>query len=257
MAPLSNPLDLGLSGRVALVSGAGGGIGRQVARLLAAAGATLHAVDRDAGTLSSARSEWPGDAHTIETADLGDVGACGAVVETALAAHGRVDLLVAVHALLMRQNLLDVDQDSFDRQMSINARSQFFLAQAVLPQMALQKFGRIVLFTSPSGFAGALAQASVYSMTKASSLGLARSIARQYGADNITCNLVAPGSTDTTMLRRDLSAETLNSIRAAIPMQRLADPEEVAFGALYLVSRWGSYVNGHMLTIDGGSTMGA
>ena len=257
MASVSAPLDLGLAGRVALVTGAGGGIGRHVARLLAAAGAIVHAVDRDAEALAAARADWPGPAHTAEAAYLGDPAACARVVATATAAHGHVDILVAVHALLLRQELAEVDPQSFDRQMSVNARGPFFLAQAVLPQMAARRYGRIVLFTSPSGFAGALAKAAAYAMSKAAALGLARSVARRYGPDNVTCNLVSPGSTDTAMLHGGLGRDDLEAIRAAIPLRRLADPEEVALGAVYLVSRWGSYVNGHMLTIDGGSTMGA
>jgi NAD(P)-dependent dehydrogenase (short-subunit alcohol dehydrogenase family) len=257
MAPLSGALELGLSQRVAIVTGATGGIGRQVARLLAEAGATVHAVDRDEAALTAAVSDWAGNGHTIEAADLSNVGHCARVVETATRLHGSVDILVSVHALLLRQDIADVDQDAFDQQMSTNARSQFFLAQAVLPKMTEQKFGRIVLFTSPSGFAGALAKATAYAMTKASAMGLSRSIARRFGQDNVTCNLVSPGSTDTAMLRNELSDADLDAIRGAIPLRRLADPEEIAMGAVYLVSRWGNYVNGHMLTIDGGSTMGA
>lgn len=257
MAALSGDLDLGLDGRVALVTGAAGGIGRRVAELLAEAGARVFGVDRDAGALEDARANWAGEGHGSAVADLGAVADCKAAVSAATALHGRLDILVAVHALLIRRELDAVDEAEFDRQMAVNARAQFFLAQAALEPMRAARFGRIVLFTSPAGTIGSVARASAYAMTKGAALGLARSIARRYGPEGVTCNLVSPGSTDTAMLRSDLGAADLEAIRQSIPLRRLADPAEVALGAVYLASRWASYVNGHLLTIDGGSTMGA
>lgn len=257
MASLTGRLDLDLEGRTALVTGVAGGIGRQVADLLAAAGANVFGTDANADALSAASADWAGDGHETMPADLGDPGQCGRVVVRAHALHGRLDIVVAVHALLVRREMADVDAAEFDRQMNVNARAQYFLAQAALPLMTRAGFGRIVLFTSPAGYAGSVARASAYAMSKGAAIGLARSIARRHGPDNITCNLVAPGSIDTPMLRGDLGDAELNAITGAIPLRRLGDPAEVAYGVLYLVGRWGGYVNGHMLVVDGGAAMGA
>jgi len=257
MAALTDSLDLGLDGRVALVTGAAGGMGRAVARLLAEAGAKIFGVDRNGAALAEAAANWTRGGHGQGVIDLASTSGCAAAVAQAHALHGRLDILVAVHGLLIRNEIAAVEQPEFDQLMAINARSQFFLAKAALPLMTAQSFGRIVLFTSPAGFVGAFARATAYAMSKGASLGLARSIARAYGQHNITCNLVSPGSIDTPMLKTGLSEADLAAIASSIPMGRLGVPEEVAYGALYLVSRWASYVNGHVLVVDGGSTMHA
>lgn len=250
-------LDLGLEGRVAIVTGAASGMGRSVAALLADAGATVHGVDIDADGLRRARASWSGAGHSAGVADLGQVQACRDVVSDAVSRHRRVDFLVAVHALLIRKELADVEEADFDRLWTVNARSQFFLCQAVLPGMAERRFGRIVLFTSPGGFIGATVRSSAYATTKSASLGLSRSIARRYGPCNITCNLVSPGVIDTPMGNLDLSADEIAAIEHAIPLRRRGTPDEVARAAVFLVSEWAGYVNGHVLVVDGGNTMHA
>ena len=257
MAPLSEVLDPDLQGRTAIVTGAAGGIGRQVARLLSAAGAHVFATDVDAEALSAAAADWAGGSHQTMAADLGETSECRRLVEAAHRSNGRLDILVAAHALLVRREMAEVEAAEFDRQMNVNARAQYFLAQAALPLMTKAGFGRVVLFTSPAGYMGSVARASAYAMSKGASVGIARSIARQHGRDNITCNLIAPGSIDTSMLREDLGSDELESIIGAIPLRRLGDPAEIAYAVLFLVGRWGSYVNGHMLVVDGGATMGA
>jgi len=250
-------LDLGLNDKVVLVTGAASGMGAAVAHLLAAASAHVHGVDRDGEGLAAAREGWAGTGHSIATADLGGVAACRSVVAEAEKAHGRIDAMIAVHALLVRCEMEDVDEETFDRLWQVNARSLYFLCQSVLPGMVARRYGRIVLFTSPGGFIGGTVRSSAYATTKSASLGLSRSIARRYGPDNITCNLVSPGAIDTPMGNIDLSPAEVTAIEQSIPLRRRGRPEEVAKAAVYLVSRWADYVNGHVLVVDGGSTMHA
>lgn len=257
MAALTADLDLGLEGRTALVTGAGGGMGRAIARLLAAAGAHVYGVDRNPDALAAASAEWAGNGHGTAALDLGKTADCAKAVADANKLHDRLDIVIAVHALLIRNEIADVDETEWDRLMAVNARSQFFLAKAALPLMTERRFGRIVLFTSPAGFVGSVARASAYAMTKGTSLGLARSIARTHAQHGITCNLVSPGSIDTPMLRTGLTDADVAGIAQAIPARRLGDPQEVAYGAVYLASRWAGYVNGHVLVVDGGATMHA
>lgn len=250
-------LDLGLEGKVALVTGAASGMGAAVARLLTAAGAIVHGVDRNGEGLAAARQGWAGTGHSIAAADLGSVAACRSAVAEAEAAHGRLDALVAVHALLVRCEMEEVDEETYDRLWQVNARSLYFLCQAALPGMVQRRYGRIVLFTSPGGFIGGTVRSSAYATTKSASLGLSRSIARRYGPDNITCNLVSPGAIDTPMGNIDLSLAEVSAIEQSIPLRRRGRPEEVAKAAVFLVSQWADYVNGHVLVVDGGSTMHA
>jgi NAD(P)-dependent dehydrogenase (short-subunit alcohol dehydrogenase family) len=257
MAPLTADLDLGLAGRTALVTGAGGGMGRAVARLLTEADAHVFGVDHNPEALAAASADWAGEGHGSAALDLGKTADCATAVAAANKLHGRLDIVIAVHALLIRNDIADVDEVEWDRMMAVNARSQFFLAKAALPLMTERKFGRIVLFASPAGFMGSFARASAYAMTKGTSVALARSITRTHAQYGITCNVVSPGSIDTPMLRTGLTDADVGTMAQGIPTRRLGDPQEVAYGAVYLASRWASYVNGHVLVVDGGATMHA
>ena len=258
MAGLSDTaLALGLEGKGVLVTGAAGVIGAQVARVLAAAGARVFATDAATEALEAARASLPGERHSAEAADLRSAAACHALVARAAQALGRLDALVAVHALLIRRELTEVDEAEFDLQMAVNAKAQFFLSQAALPHLVAQGGGRIVLYSSVGGFVGSVAAASAYTMTKSAALGLCRSLARRHGPDGITCNIVSPGSVDTPMLRQGLTEADMARLRDAIPLRRFGAPEELALATLFLVSRWGGFVNGQVLTVDGGASMGA
>lgn len=247
--------SLDLAGRAALVTGTARGMGRHTARLLAEAGAHVFGVDLDAAGLAEATTEWAGEGHGHAALDLSQTAACTEAIIQAQRMHQRIDILVVAHALMIRNEIAAVDEAEFDRIVAANARSQFFLAKAALPFMTAQSFGRIVLFTSPAGFRGSVANASVYAMTKSASLGLARSIVRSHGQYNITCNLVSPGSIDTPMMRTGLTDADVAAIAESVPMRRIGRPEEVARAAVYLASGWASYVNGHVLLVDGGATM--
>lgn len=259
MAGLSDDgiLSPGLAGKAALVTGAAGVIGSEVARVLAAAGARVFLTDTAPGPLEAVLADLPGDGHHAAAIDLGSAGACRDAVEAAVAALGGLDALVVVHALLIRRDIAEVTEAEFDLQMAVNARAQFFLSQAAIPQFQAQGGGRIVLYSSVGGFVGTLAGASAYTMTKSAALGLCRSIARRHGPDGITCNILSPGSVDTPMLRQGLSEDDLARLRGAIPLRRFGAPVELALSTLFLVGRWGGFVNGQVLTVDGGASMGA
>ena len=251
-------LDLGLSGRVAVVTGAASGVGAEVALLLAASGARVVGCDIDVAGLNKvfAALTEPSRHIAMET-DIASVSECRTLINDAADRFGRLDILVNVAAILHRQDFFDVEESDFQHVVDVNLRSQFFLCQAALPFMAAANWGRIVNFTSPAGFIGARYRTTSYAVSKAGLLGLTRSLARQYGGANICVNLVSPGGVDTPMGRQALEGEDQVAFLRTIPMGRLAQPREIAYGALFLVSEWARYVSGHVLVVDGAATMHA
>jgi NAD(P)-dependent dehydrogenase (short-subunit alcohol dehydrogenase family) len=247
-------VSFGLQGRVALVTGAASGIGRATARLAALEGCRVALLDIAAGPLCAVAREL-GAEHRDFPCDLGDTAAVEQVVADITRWAGRLDILINAGAILRRQTLGDVQPPDFDTQVAVNMRGPFFLARAAAAQMQRLGWGRIILIASHGAFTGGYVSSSVYSMTKAAVVTLAKSMARELAASGITVNAVAPGAVDTPMLREDVSAEALKAFAAMVPMGRFAAPEEIARACLFLASDWASYVTGHCLDVNGGMLM--
>ena len=247
-------MSFGLQDRVALVTGAASGIGRATARLAAHEGCRVALLDIAAGPLATVAQEL-GAGHQAFPCDLADTAAVEQVVADVTRWAGRLDILINAGAILRRQALGDVQPPDFDTQVSVNMRGPFFLARAAAAQMQRLGWGRIVLIASHGAFTGGYVSSSVYSMTKAAVVTLAKSMARELAASGITVNAVAPGAVDTPMLREDVSAAALKAFTTMIPMGRFAAPEEIARACLFLASDWSSYITGHCLDINGGMLM--
>jgi len=252
-------LDLGLEGRVAIVTGAASGIAAASVSLLADAGARVVGSDVNAdGLRRTMEALSDPKRHRAVIADVADPEAAAAIKGEAERSYGRIDILVNAAGMLRRENYLDMTPADFMRIVDINLRSQFLLCQAVLPMMRRARWGRIVNFTSPGAFLGVRTRAADYigySVSKAGLLGLTRSIARAYGPENICANLISPGTVDTPMGRQEHDQASLAALVASTPLGRTAMPGEIAHGVVFLASAWASYVNGHVLVMDGGATM--
>ncbi|MBS0417819.1 MAG: SDR family oxidoreductase [Proteobacteria bacterium] len=247
-------MSLGLQGRVALVTGAASGIGRATARLAAREGCRVALLDISAGPLAEVAREL-GSEHRAFPGDLADTAAVEQAVAEVIRWAGRLDILINAGAVLRRQTLSDVRPLDFDTQVSVNMRGPFFLARAAAAHMQRLGWGRIVLLASHGAFTGGYVSSSVYSMTKAAVVTLAKSMARELAAAGVTVNAVAPGPVDTPMLHNDVSDEALKAFATLVPMGRFAAPEEIARGCLFLASDWAGYITGHCLDINGGMLM--
>ena len=246
---------LGLQGRVAIVTGAASGIGQAAAQIMAAAGAKVVAVDVNADGVKSTVAGFAGSGHTAEVVDLADIAACDALIARTAKREGRLDCLLNIAATLRRIDMEQVDEAEWDKLMNVNLRSQFFLCRAAGEAMKPGKWGRIVNCSSGAGLVGGFVGATAYAITKAGIMTMTKSFAKDLGPHGITVNTLSPGAIDTPMQRTGMTQETLEAARSRIPLGRMGLAVECARGAVFLASELASYVNGHILAVDGGFLM--
>jgi 3-oxoacyl-[acyl-carrier protein] reductase len=240
----------GIAGKVALVTGAGSGIGRATAELLARLGAKVTGVDIDGRRLAEVDLGADGAA---DVADLSVHAACEQVVAGVLDRHRRLDILVNAAAILKRVPIAAVDAALWETLMDTNLLSQFAMSRAAARPMRQQRAGRIVVIASTAAFNGGADNSSVYAIGKGGALALAKSMARQLAKDGVTVNAICPGGIDTPMGRTGFTAESWAAhYEKNVPLRRAGRPEEVANAILFLVSDWGSYLTGHTLDVEGG-----
>ena len=254
-----------LEGKIALVTGASSGIGRECMLMFAREGATVFGVARTQANLDEtlAMVQTSGGNGSVCSADLSDSEQAETAVKQAIEVYGRIDILL--NAAGVGYSLKDTRIGSMDpldttpvdmwrEVMAINLDSLFYVCRIVIPQMKKQKKGSIVNVASIFGLGGA-ADAHTYTATKGAIINLTRSMAVAYIDDGIRSNVVAPGFVTTQMVEIVLDhLFSEENAQATSPMKRPATTEEVAYGCLYLASDEASYCNGSILAIDGGST---
>jgi 2-keto-3-deoxy-L-fuconate dehydrogenase len=240
-----------LSGKIAVVTAAGAGIGRATALAFAAEGATVRAIDIDAAALKALAGE------TIETAVL-DVRD-----ETAIAAFfarlERCDVLFNCAGMVPEGTVLDSDPGQFTVAFDLNVLSMVRMIRAALPGMLDLGAGSIVNMSSVASSITGVANRSAYGTTKAAVIGLTKSVAQDFVGKGIRCNAICPGTVDTPSLRGRIMAQpdpagALKSFIARQPMGRFGRAEEIAAAAVYLASDAAAFVTGQTLVIDGGWT---
>lgn len=241
-----------LSGKVALVTGATGGIGAAIARTLHASGATVLCAGTRIQVLDRLVSEL-GERAVAAPADLKDPAAAETLVRRAESDLGRLDILVN-NAGLTRDGLaLRMKDEDWAEVMEVNLTAAFRLARAALRGMMRRREGRIVSITSVVGVAGNPGQAN-YCASKAGLIGMTKSLAQEVASRGITANCVAPGFIETAMTDA-LNEAQRERILAGVPAGRLGRPEEVAAAVLYLASAEAAYVTGQTIHINGGMLM--
>ncbi len=248
---------MNLTGKTAIITGGGRGIGREIAVRLAEAGADI--VINDIGNPA------PAD-ETVEMikklgrrglAVLGDISVTGDVnklVETAIATMGKVDILVNNAGITRDGLLMRMSDDDWDKVLAVNLKGVFLCTRAVLRPMIKARAGRIISLSSIVGIIGNAGQAN-YSASKAGIIGFTKSIAKEVASRGITVNAIAPGFIDTAMTQQ-LPEERRKELAWHIPAGYLGTPRDIAEGVAFLASDEARYITGQVLTIDGGISLG-
>ncbi|MET7650085.1 3-oxoacyl-ACP reductase family protein [Streptomyces sp. NPDC005486] len=245
--------------KVALVTGAGRGIGEAIAERLAAQGAAVAVCDLDpeaAGEVAARLAERYAARTTAVGADISDSAAVRAAVERVAATLGPVDVLVNNAAVDVIGRFVDSAEETWDRIIAVNLRGTITVTRAVLDPMIERGGGRIVHIASDAGRVGSSGEA-VYSATKGGVIAFGKALAREVARHGITVNSVCPGPTDTALLGQvaEYSQKMYDATVRAIPLRRVARPTEIADTVAFLVSDSAAYVTGQTLSVSGGLTM--
>jgi NAD(P)-dependent dehydrogenase (short-subunit alcohol dehydrogenase family) len=250
-------LAAGLEGRGVMVTGAGGGIGREVARAFASAGARVLAVDLRADAVEQVVSELEGEGHVAAAVDLSDIGTHDGLVARARRELGELYVLAHLAAVLRRRASIDeVTEEDWDVQIDVNLKAAFFLCRASARAMVEQgNGGRIIAFTSQGWQTGGFGGSVAYAASKGGIVSMTRGMARTYGPHAITVNTVSPGLVETPMLTDGLSDEVYESLKRQTPLGRVAEPHELAGTVVFLASRHAGYISGATINVSGGFLM--
>jgi 3-oxoacyl-[acyl-carrier protein] reductase len=242
-----------LTGKRALVTGASGGIGREIAKALAGAGARVALSGTRVGALEETANEIGGSDHPILPCNLADHEAVDRLVPQAEAALGGLDILVN-NAGMTRDNLfMRMKNEDWDEVLAVNLTAAFHLTRAVLRGMMKQRFGRIIGITSVVGVVGNPGQGN-YAASKAGLIGMSKALAHEVASRNITVNTIAPGYIGSAMTD-ELTDKQKETMLSKIPAGRLGTATEVAAAAVFLASDEASYITGHTLNVNGGMVM--
>ena len=241
-----------LSGKNALVTGASGGIGRDIAKMLHAAGANVGLAGTREAVLQELADELSEGAHVL-VADLSTEEGAVALAAGAEEKLGGLDILIN-NAGITRDNLaLRMKDEDWDAVLSVNLTSSFRLIRAALRGMMKRRYGRIIGITSVVGATGNPGQAN-YAASKAGMIGMSKSLAQEVASRNITVNCVAPGFIATPMTAV-LPDEQKDALLTGIPAGRLGSGDDIASACLYLASEEAAYVTGQTLHVNGGMAM--
>ena len=243
-----------LDGQVALITGSSRGLGYAMAEAVAEAGATVILNGRSADSLAGRVKglEGRGLKASALAFDVADPAACRKAVDDAVKRHGRLDVLVCNAGNQIRKPLVDWELEDWHSILNTHLTSSFVLAQAAARHMLPRKSGRIIMICSIMSL---LARPTVHGYTAAKSglWGLTRTLASELGPQGINVNAIAPGFFVTDMNTALVENPTFKSwIEGRVPLKRWADPKELGGAAVFLASKAASYVNGHLLAVDGG-----
>lgn len=246
-----------LVGRVAIVTGAGQGMGRAVAMKLAACGVDLVVNDLTfdaANETANAIKTEGGNALPI----VGDVVSqvdVNAVVAATVEQYGALHILVNNAGVLRPTPVIDIEEDEWDMVVNVNLKGTYLCSRAALPAMKNTGWGRIVNFSSTAGKNVSTVGGAHYTAAKAGVLGFTRHLAKEVAMYGITVNAVCPGLIDTEMVRSTISDERIDVYTEGFPIARMGRPEEVAELVCFLASDRASYITGASLDINGGDLM--
>src|SRR5580700_8644519 len=243
-----------LTDKTAVISGAASarGIGRATARLFAEQGARVAILDLDSAAAKGAAEEL-GPGHIGIGCDVGDLTNCRQAAEQAIAAFGKVDILINNAGISQPLKLMDIAPENWQLVIDVNLTGVLYLSQAFIPHMRTRKQGSIACMSSVSAQrGGGIFGGPHYSAAKAGVLGLAKAMARELGPDGIRVNCVTPGLIGTDITAGKLTDEMKTKILEGIPLGRLGEADDVAGIYTFLASDLSAYVTGAVIDVNGG-----
>ena len=243
-----------LQGKVALVTGAGHGMGRNHVMMLASRGATVIALDLDREAVAKTAKAIGGECLAV-AADVTDIPVLQAAIAEAAMKVGPVDILVN-NAGIGGQGLAieDIDETTFDAMVAVNMKGSFFATQAVVPAMKERCHGKIINISSNFAMGGA-AFASHYAACKSALSGFVKSWARELAPWNISVNAVAPGIIETKMTLNSIGKERIDGMATEIPMGRIGTLDDISWAVAWLASKETDFLTGQVLSPNGGATI--
>lgn len=254
-------MDLGISGRTAVVTGGAGRLGKKDCEVLAREGAEVYCLDIDQVGIKDASSEIneSGVKGSVEqvVCDLTDRDQVSATIKTIREQSGGVDILINNAAAVdARAKLVDYDDDLWDRDVEINLTGTYNITKEVFPGMLEREWGRIITMTSIAGWLGGFGQAS-YSATKSGLIGFGKSLALEGAQNNVTANIIAPNIASDVLADMSLKEikemdEHMHRIIKTTPMRRAGRPDDVSNLVAYLVSEQANYITGQVVGVTGG-----
>lgn len=245
-----------LTGKIALVTGAGRGIGAEIARTFAREGAAViinyNGSKERAEKVAAEIIAAGGKAETYQC-NVADDAACKEMIDTCIKSYGRIDILVNNAGITRDDLLMRMSEEDFDTVIDTNLKGTFHTIRHMSRYFLKQKSGKIINMSSVSGILGNAGQAN-YSASKAGVIGLTKSVARELASRRINVNAIAPGFIATDMTDA-MTEEAKEKIAESIPFKRIGQPEEIAEMALFLASDKSDYITGQVFAVDGGMTI--
>lgn len=259
-------MDLGLSGKVVLITGSGSGIGQHMAVAFAAEGATVAVNDISAKGIEETLRMIGADGGAAAQCDITDTAAVGAMVAAVEKKWGRLDILVN-NAAVMTQHALFLEKtpEQCDQEIRVTLYGTINCIRAALPGMIARKYGKIVNIATDAARVGQEREA-VYAAAKGGVISFTKSIAREVGRDNINANVVSPGATNSPMrnaildkMRQSMGAERVaereEKVRRVYPLRRIGEMEDVSNAVLFAASDRARHITGQVLSVNGGFAM--
>jgi len=247
-----------LTDKVAIITGAGKGIGKETAKNLAEykAKIVLVEIDEESANETADIIKAKGGDVLVVKADVQKARDVKRMVEEAIKHYGKIDILVNNVGPARTCSFTEITEEEWDRQITSVLKTTFLCCREVVPKMIKNGGGRIINVSSIAGRSTSIGCGAHYTVAKIGVLGLTRHLAKELGPKGITVNAIAPGTTATELIEKELSEEEKKKRAADVPLGRLARPEEQSAVILFLASNLASYINGAIIDVNGGSWLG-